>query len=285
MMLCVQEKSQSLDMNAEAWTGLPLIKEAEREKSSGSEDERAGQREGEQQDGEGERGLMEESYDDDEWAQGVGDGWEEQLIQRGGGEEADGGMWGEDTPREAEQEEEEDEEEEKGTEGRLRRYTNEGWEERYVGPEGEEPLEITPAPLIQREDELGASHNSLDLVNQDEAEPVAPETEDDDKQHLYAKIPETHKAKKRIKMMKEAQKQERKARKLKRKMEKKEEKTRRKAMEKERKERGKQQKTGVVKLQEEMGLGDAMRLQDVDTSTVAGRAQAQFIDAATAPFF
>ena len=34
-----QDKSQSLDMSADVWTGLPLIREAERE-GSGSEDGR-----------------------------------------------------------------------------------------------------------------------------------------------------------------------------------------------------------------------------------------------------
>ena len=289
----VQEKSQSLDMNAEVWTGLPLIKEAEREYSDGcSDDGRGGEEERER--GEGDRGelgegvrhegrvegeLGEEGYEQ-EWFQGGGDGWEQRLIQQ---EEVDEGgeqPWEEDGAREAEQEEEE-EGDESGGEDKKRRYTDEGWEERYVGEEEEEPPEISPAPLPPR-DELGASQNSLNLASH-EVEHVAPETEDDT-QHLYATVPESHKAKKRMKMMKEAQKQERKARKQKWKMEEREEKARRKARERERKAREKSKK-GLTKLQEEMGLGEAMRLQDIDTSTPAGRAQAEFIDAATAPFF
>ena len=277
-------------MNAEVWTGLPLIKEAEREYSDGSDDGRGGEEERER--GEGDRGelgegvghegrvegeLGEEGYEQ-EWFQGGGDGWEQRLIQQ---EEVDKGgeqPWEEDGAREAEQEEGD----ESGGEDKKRRYTNEGWEERYVGEEEEEPPEISPAPLPPR-DELGASQNSLNLASHEEVEPVAPETEDDT-QHLYATVPESHKAKKRMKMMKEAQKQERKARKQKRKMEEREEKARRKARERERKVREKNKK-GLTKLQEEMGLGEAMRLQDIDTSTPAGRAQAEFIDAATAPFF
>ena len=292
-------------MNVNMLPGIPLIREAERESHDGSGDERGGEREeeehggrGEVEDGWPEEPHREEVYaeaeeeedeeeeeEEEEVVEGQGDGWEQRLIRQEAGE-----GWGEGTAREAEQEvEEEDEEEEEEEEereprgeglGRKRRYTNEGWEERYVGDEGEEPLEITPAPL-QTPDDMGASENSFDLATQEEVEPVATETTEDDTQHLYAKVPETHKAKKRLKMMKQAQKEERKARKQKMKMEAKEEKVRRKAREKERKDQERQRKKGLVRLQEDMG----MRLQDIDPSTATGRAQAQFIDAATAPFF
>ena len=287
-MQTVQDKSQSLDLNANVWTGLPLIREAEREQSEGSEVSRGEEWLREEEDGHREGYPEVEEEEEEEFVQGKGDGWEEQLIRQDAEQGAGGETWREDATREAEQEEKEEEEEEREGEGngvgRKRRFTDEGWEERYIGEEGVDSLEITPAPLRQTEDELGASQNFLDLASQEEAEPVAPETEGDT-EHLYAKIPESHKAKKRLKMMKRAQKEERKARKQKRKEEEREEKARRRAREKEREAREKERKKGAVKLEEDMGMERAMRLQDIDTSTAAGHAQAQFIGAATAKFF
>ena len=275
-------------MSANVWTGLPLIREAEREYSEESEDER--QADERQRGGEGEREGEERQggLGGGEWVQVQGDGWEERLIQ----EEADAARWGEGATREAE-EEGEDGEGEDGEGGRWdrrtrvpvrHRVTKEGWRERYVGEEWEEP-EIGPAPLGQMDDNLGASNNSLDLTSQG-VEPVPLETEDDT-QNLYATIPESHKAKKRVKMMKEVQKRERKARKDKRKTEEKAERERRKARERERKLREKERKKAAkeIKLRDDMGLGNVMRLHNVDTSTSQGRAQAQFIDAATAAIF
>ena len=268
-------------MSANVWTGLPLIHEAEREYSEGSEDGREADER--QRDGEGEREGEErqEGWGEGAWVQVQGDGWEERLIKK---EAHDGG---------GEAEEEEEEEEEDGEGGRWerrqrvvvrRRVTKDGWQERYVGEEGEDP-EIGPAPLGQTEDNLGASNNSLDLTSEG-VEPVALETEDDT-QNLYATIPESHKAKKRVKMLKDAQKRERKARKDKRKMEEKAERERRKTRERERKVREIERKKAAkeIKLRDDMGLGNVMRLHDVDTSTSEGRAQAQFIDAATAAIF
>ena len=299
------------------WSGLPLIREAEVEHSDNSEDERhSGEEEGEGERGEeggeervvwGERGreMVHKRYSEEEegergkeggeeregemvhesqevwateeeredWIQPQGEGWKVPLIHEGGGGEE---RWGEGAAGEIEEEREEGE-----GEGKRRRVTNEGWEERYVGEEGEEEVDITPAPNEQQpEDELRASSNSLDLASQ-EAEPVAPEAEEDT-QHLYATVPATHKAKKRMKMMKEAQKREQKARKQKRKMEERAEKEQRKEREKERKTREKERKS--ARLRDEMGLGNIMRMQDGDTGH-RGRAQAHFIDAATAPLF
>ena len=264
-------------MNANMWTGLPLIREAEREYSEGSEDER--QADKRQKGDEGER-EGEERLGEGEWVQVQGDGWEERLIQ----EEADDGQQG---AREAEEEDEDGEggRWDRRTRVAMRhRVTKEGWRERYVGEEWEEP-EIGPAPLGQMDDNLGASNNSLDLTRQG-VEPVALETEDDT-QNLYATVPESHKAKKRVKMMKEVQKRERKARKDKRKTEEKAERERRKARERERKLREKERKKTAkeIKLRDDMGLGNVMRLHNVDTSTSQGKAQAQFIDAATAAIF
>ena len=263
-------------MNAKMWTGLPLIREAETECSDGSvQGGEAGGRE--ERGGEGETGWGEDEMG--EWVQQQGDGWEVPLVPE------ESHTWGEEgTTREAEQEEEEEGEERKGVVdgGKRRHVTSEGWEERYVGEDGEDP-EIMPAQLGQIEDELRASDNSLDLASQ-RVEPVSLETEDDT-QHLYATVSASHKAKKRIKMMKEAQKREMKARKEKHKMEERLEKERRKARERERKAREKERKTGGTKLRDEMGLGNVVRLQDIDSSTHTGRAQAQFIDAATAAIF
>ena len=151
----------------------------------------------------------------EEWVQEERDGWEKRL------EEVDRGQkWSEEgIPREAEEEEEDEggSREWRAREGRRNNVTVEGWQERYVGEEGEEP-EITPAPLEEAEDDLRASNNALDLATQG-AEPGDPETEQDTENLIYATIPESYKAKKRVKMMKDAQKQDRKARKEKRKME------------------------------------------------------------------
>ena len=305
----MQEKSQSLDMNASMWSGLPLIREAETEASDndGEEGDEREVRENTRREGWEEEALPEEGEGKDEevrekgedsahehqieaenreeefveeegheWIQVQGDGWTEQLIT----ETEDGRQtWEGHTVREAEIEVEEEEGE--GEEEVGGRVTEEGWQERYVGEEGEEP-EITVAPFGQTEDDLRASNNALDLASQ-EAEPVVPETEDDT-QNLYATIPESHKAKKRLNMMKEAQKRERNARKEKLKIEERQEKQRRKERERERKAREKQRKKGS-KLQDEMALANTMRLHEVDTSTEEGRAKAQFIDAATAAIF
>ncbi|CAI8048342.1 hypothetical protein GBAR_LOCUS26684, partial [Geodia barretti] len=193
-------------MNVNMWPGLPQEAEWESSEVGGEEREEGRMEEGVRGGGGVEGGYGEEGYveveEEEELGQGQGDGWEEHLIRQEA-REGEGETWGDGNAREEEG---------------LGRYTNEGWEERYVGEEGEEPLEITPAPLRQTADELGASQNSLNLTTQEEVEPVAVETEDDT-QHLYAKIPEAHKAKKRLKMMKQAQKEERKARKQKLKME------------------------------------------------------------------
>ena len=105
----------------------------------------------------------------------------------------------------------------RGREGRRNNMTVEGWQKRYVGEEDEEP-EITPAPLEEPEDDLRAFNNALDLATQG-AEPGDPETEQDTENLIYTTIPESYKAKKRMKMMKDAQKQDRKAQKEKCKME------------------------------------------------------------------
>ena len=266
-------------MNVNMWPGLPQTEkvpseaagEGDREEDKMEEGVRDEVEERGMEGGYGEEGYVEVEEEEEE-VQGQGDGWEQHLIRQEA-HEGEGGMWGERSmTREAEEEVEEEEEEEEMEGEGLGRYTDEGREERYVGEEEEAAPEITPAPLDQTADELGASQNSLNL---------APETEDDTQQ-LYATIPESHKATKRLKMMKQAQKEERKARKKKLKMEEKEEKARRRAREKERKEHEKQRKKGIVELQD---MGEVMKLHGLDTKTSAGRAQAQFIDAATASFF
>ena len=172
-------------------------------------------------------------------------------------------------------------EKEDGAEERGEDETTE--QEGYAGEKEEEP-EIVPAPPEPREDDLRASSNSLDLSSQ---EPGAAETGQDDQQLIYATVSETHKAKKRAKMMKEAQKRELKARKDKRKMEQKTERERRKKAAKERKQREKERKKMAKERQErmDMGLGNVVHLHEVDTSTKQGKAQAKFIDAATAAIF
>ena len=261
-----------MDLSVQMWSGgLPLIHEGETEDSDDEEDgEREGGREGER--GWEEEGSVteEEGGEGDGWAQAQGDGWEERLIPVREAEV------------EVEEEEESESEESEGEEAGVRRrhVTEDGWQERYVGEEREEP-DISPAPLGQADDELGASNNALDLASQEEAESVAPET---DTQNLYATIPESHKAKKRMKMIKEAQKRERKARKEKLKMDQRAEKQRRKERERERKARERERKKGST-LQDEIALGNATRLHDVDTSTEEGRTHAKFIDAATAAIF
>lgn len=270
-------------MNADVWTGLPLIREAEKE---GSEDGRLAE------DGAGSKEMENEERKEvlgeegEEWRQEQGDGWKKQLVEE---EVNRGRRWGEEgIPREAEEEEEEEggSGEWRGREGRTNNVTPEGWQERYVGEEGEEP-EITPAPLEQAEDDLRASNNSLDLATQG-TEPGALETEQDTENLIYATIPESHKAKKRVRMMKDAQKRDMKARKERRKMEERAERERRKAITKQRKQQEKERKrlSKEMKLRDEMGLGNAMALHDVNTSpTQQGIAQAQFIGAATAALF
>ena len=321
-----QDKSQSLDLTADIRTGLPLIRESERECSGESgeeegggqgqgegegesgEEEGGGQGEGEwegeegeeegggqgQGEGEGESGEEEERQgeegeeegeeeeEQEGWEEEEREGWEERLIQDDTDREESRGMG---TIREAEEEEDGEGEEvrRKGTD------REEGWQERYVGEEGEEP-EITPAPPEPIEDDLRASNNSLNLTSPDlsqGAEPVSPQTEQDTQNLIYATVPESHKAKKRIKKLKDAQKQEMKARKDKRKMEERAERERRKMAAKERKAREKERKRQIQdgKLREDVGLGNVVRMHNIDTSTKSGKAQAQFIDAATAAIF
>ena len=283
-----QDKSQSLDMSANVWTGLPLIREAEREYSEGSDEERLAEKEGQRKGkggglgaGDGGEGRETEvegkqegrGEEEGDWVQVQGDGWEERLIQD---------EWRKGTTREAEEE---------GLSGEWegggggRNVTEEGWQERYVGEEGEEP-EITPAPLGHTENDLRASSNSLDLANHDLSQGAEPVAEQDTQNLIYATIPESYKVKKRVRMLKEAQKHDRKARKDKRKMEEKLERERRKVAAKERKVQEKERKKNSdAKLREDMGLGNIVRLEDIDGSTHQGRAQAQFIDAATAAIF
>ena len=292
-----QDKSQSLDLTADIRTGLPLIRESEREYSGESgEEEGGGQGEGEGEEGEEEERQGEEGEEEGEEEEGEEEeeqegweeeerereGWEERLIQDDTDREESRGMG---TIREAEEEEDGEGEEvrRKGTD------REEGWQERYVGEEGEEP-EITPAPPELTEDDLRASNNSLNLTSPNlsqGAEPVSPETEQDTQNLIYATVPESHKAKKRIKKLKDVQKQEMKARKDRRKMEERAERERRKMAAKERKAREKERKRQIRdgKLREDVGLGNVVRMHDIDTSTMSGKAQAQFIDAATAAIF
>lgn len=281
-------------MSANVWTGLPLIREVEREVSEDGgqqqmEDkgEEGGEREGGKAEGEMEAEEKKEGWEEEEgegWVQVQGDGWEHRLI-----DEIDKGQqWHEGQPREAEEEEEDEggSGEWRGREGLRNNVTAEGWQEQSVGEEGEEP-EITPAPLGQAEDDLRASNNSLDLATQG-VEPGPPNTEQDTDHLIYATIPETHKAKKRVKMMKEAQKRDMKARKEKRKMEERAERERRKAFTKQQKQQEKERKrlSKEMKLREDMGLGNTMALHNVDPSSLQqGNAQAQFIGAATAALF
>ena len=141
--------------------------------------------------------------------------------------------------------------------------------------------------------QLSASKNALDLsldniaVLPRGARDPAPESTRDNVDLLYATVPDSHKVKKRGKILQEQQKREIKARQEQRKMrermereQKKRESKERKALEKERKKTSKEQH-----MRHALGLDNVVRLHEVDLGTRQGRAQAQFIDSATAAIF
>ena len=219
-----------------------------------------------------------------------GDGWEERLIRTGG---TDGeGELRMDTIREAEEEEREEESEGEDEVDGGEKEKREGREGNRRGGgiwEDTHPPEITVTPPLHHhpeEDDLRASHNSLDL-SQEDMSPKEHENENDDQHLVYATISDSHRAKKRMRMMKRIQKEELRMRKEKRRQEEREEKERRRMAARERKmqERERKKEVKESKKRQDLGLGNVMRLQDVDTSTRQGRAQAQFIDAATAAIF
>ena len=160
------------------------------------------------------------------------------------------------------------------------------YRERYVGPEGEDPALVRPLPPPP-EDDLKASNNSLNLTSQGPRQAGPEETGRDDQQLIYSTVSESHKALKRARKVKELQKRELKARKDKRKMDQRMERERRRNATKERKEREKGRKKAAEqqKTREQMGLGNVVHLHEVDPTSKAGRAQAKFIDAATAAIF
>ena len=266
-------------MNVDRWTGMPLTRDMELDYSQNSDVTR------EQVQEETDRGPETEGERE-------GDGWEERLLKAevaaaaaAKDRERD---WGMGTIREAE-EESEGESEVDGDGG------GEGMEggggggrvmSRREGGIWEEPEITAAAPNESEDDELAASNNTLDL-SQENLSPKENETERDDQNLVYATISESHRAKKRMRMMNRMQKEELKARKEKRRLEEREEKERRKVASRERKIQEKERKREVKEKSKrmEIGLGNVIRLQDVDTSTKQGRAQAQFIDTATAAIF
>lgn len=145
----------------------------------------------------------------------------------------------------------------------------------------------------QVEDQLSASRNALDLSNdnvsvlpQASGEPV-PETTRDNVALIYATVPQSHKTSKRVKMLREQQKRDIKARQDQRKMrermereQKKRDSKERKALEKEKKKAQKEQR-----MRHDLGLDNVVRLHELDLGTQRGRAQAHFIDSATAAIF
>ena len=145
------------------------------------------------------------------------------------------------------------------------------------------------------EGELSASRNALDLSSGNlvtapyfvQTEEPRPETTRDNIDLLYASVSPRHRAQKRSKMLQEQQKREMKARRDQRKMhekmardKKQQEAKARQNAEKERKRQDKEKHR-----RHELGLDNVVRLHEVDLSTQKGRAQAHFIDAATAAIF
>ena len=149
-------------------------------------------------------------------------------------------------------------------------------------------------------DELSASRNALDLslenvsiqpqmaptLDPHHTDP-SPESSRDDVNLVYSTVPQGYLQKKRARRLKEQQAQEAKARRSHQRMQeriRKEQRKRdereRKAMEKEARRHAKDETT-----RKELGLENVVRLHEVDLSSRQGRAQAQFIDAATAAIF
>ena len=148
-------------------------------------------------------------------------------------------------------------------------------------------------------DDLAASKNALDLSlenvsNQPLSTPQplyetdpAPESTQDDVNLVYSTVSAAYRAKKRAKMQKRLQEEQVKAQKSRRRMQERIHKEQKKKEERERKAMAKERRWQAKKdaARQDMGLGNVVRLQDLDLSTRQGKAQAQFIDAATAAIF
>ena len=161
-------------------------------------------------------------------------------------------------------------------------------EEEEEGEESESSSDESTA-----EDQLSASRNALDLSSdniavlpQASGDP-APESTRDNVALIYATVPESHRAGKRVKMLHDQQKRDIRARRDQRKMrermqreQKKRDSKERKALEKEQKKASKEQR-----MRHDLGLDNVVRLHELDLGTQQGRAQAHFIDSATAAIF
>lgn len=149
------------------------------------------------------------------------------------------------------------------------------------------------------DDDLVASRNALDLSSEDvsnqplsapqpfyETDP-APESTQDNVNLVYSTVSAAHRAKKRAKLQKRLQDEQVKAQKSQRRMQERIRKEQRKKEERERRAMAKERRRQAKEASARQGLGleNVVRLQDLDLSTRQGKAQAQFIDAATAAIF